>query len=240
MTFILGSRCSDGVILIADRKVTLSDGELGFDFDRDKLFGILSHIVLGSSGSTDSFELFRLNAMSYVRTNVVPIDDIVLKLSELTHNINKKYEWRYDTDFDVLIAMQYKDRMSSLTYVSSNGLPHPVNKYHTSGSGSKYAKIFLQKIWNENMTMKQVAEVGYFIIKYIEEFELDLSVGVGYKRPQIWFLPDKYEENEKHEITSRGDTQAYEDEMIGFESRASQTLKKHENHLKKLFRYDAF
>jgi hypothetical protein len=80
--------------------------------------------------------------------------------------------------------------------------------------------------------MKQVAELGYFVIKYIEDFQLDLSVGIGHKRPQIWYLPDYYKENEKHEITSAGDIQASEDEMIEFETNASQTLKKHENHVK--------
>jgi tripartite motif-containing protein 71 len=41
------------------------------------------------------------------------------------------------------------------------------------------------------MKMKQVGELGYYIIKHIEEFELDSSVGVGNNRPQIWFIPDK-------------------------------------------------
>jgi proteasome subunit B (beta)-like protein len=128
MTFILGSRCKDGVVLVADRKVTLLHNEIGFDFDRDKLYGILSHIILGSSGSTDSFELFRLYVSRTVRTSAIPLDDIVLKLCEVTHDINKKYDWRYDTVFDVLVGMQYTDRPSVLTYINLNGLPHTVNK----------------------------------------------------------------------------------------------------------------
>jgi hypothetical protein len=39
--------------------------------------------------------------------------------------------------------------------------------------------------------MKQVAELDYFIIKYIEKYYLDLSVGVNTDKPQIWFIPDK-------------------------------------------------
>lgn len=38
--------------------------------------------------------------------------------------------------------------------------------------------------------MKEAAAVGYFIIKYIETFELDLSVGIGKNSPQIWFVPN--------------------------------------------------
>ena len=44
MTFILGARCKDGVVLISDKKVTL---DYGADFDfRDKFFGDLRHVKL--------------------------------------------------------------------------------------------------------------------------------------------------------------------------------------------------
>lgn len=47
MTFILGSRCTDGVVLVADRKVTIAEGE---DYDEcDKLVGEIGHFVYGSS-----------------------------------------------------------------------------------------------------------------------------------------------------------------------------------------------
>ena len=67
MTFILGARCKDGVVLISDKKVTL---DYGADFDyREKLFGDLRHVIIGSSGSTDTFEYFRGYIMDYVNTN---------------------------------------------------------------------------------------------------------------------------------------------------------------------------
>jgi hypothetical protein len=42
------------------------------------------------------------------------------------------------------------------------------------------------------MTMVDTAEMGYFIIRYIERFELDLTVGTGQDKPypQIRFIPD--------------------------------------------------
>ncbi len=45
--------------------------------------------------------------------------------------------------------------------------------------------------------MREVAEVGYFIIKYIEKFKLDESVGMGKFYPLIWYIPDYYVENKK-------------------------------------------
>jgi 20S proteasome alpha/beta subunit len=57
MTFILGAKCADGVVLIADRKITLlfKDG-LNFDY-RKILFAEIRHVVFGSSGSTGELRI---------------------------------------------------------------------------------------------------------------------------------------------------------------------------------------
>ena len=78
--------------------------------------------------------------------------------------------------------MQYKDKPSTLTYINAYGLTHEITGFHTIGSGGRYAKVLLrvQDLYDNNMTMKEVAEIGYFIIKYIEYFELDFSVGIDH------------------------------------------------------------
>ena len=54
------------------------------------------------------------------------------------------------------------------------------------------------------MNMEEVGELGYFIIKYIQRFELDLTVGVDNIRvtndkPQIWFIPDNVDDYQADE-----------------------------------------
>jgi hypothetical protein len=70
-----------------------------------------------------------------------------------------------------------------------------VKGYDIIGSGAPYAKLFPKKCWNGQMTMEQVAELGYFIIKYIDNFGLNFTVG---GEPVIWFIPDN-ERDEKGE-----------------------------------------
>ncbi len=53
MTYILGSRCEDGVVLIADRMVTY-EGGIWHEYD-DKLIGDLGGIIVGYSGSRGYF-----------------------------------------------------------------------------------------------------------------------------------------------------------------------------------------
>jgi 20S proteasome alpha/beta subunit len=87
MRFILSTKCTDGVVLIADRKVILfaKDG-LNFEY-RKKLFAELRHLVFGSSGSTGDYELFRSRVQSHIRKNNILIDDIINVLSDIAFKL---------------------------------------------------------------------------------------------------------------------------------------------------------
>ena len=197
MTFILGARCKDGVVLISDKKVTF---EYGADFDfRDKLFGDLRHVIIGSSGSTDTFEYFRGYIMDYVDTNrnnrkAIGYDNIITKLSHIVYDTNRRHKFQNESNFQLLVAVGFANKKSSLTYVSAHGWPRTIDGCVAIGSGENYAKIFLKHIWKQDMTMKQVGEIGHFAIKYIEEFALDQTVGVDGKHPQIWFIRDRHDD----------------------------------------------
>jgi 20S proteasome alpha/beta subunit len=57
MTYILGANCTDGVVLVGDRKITLDNGA-AHEFE-DKLFVLTPWMVVGSSGISGLFEKFR-------------------------------------------------------------------------------------------------------------------------------------------------------------------------------------
>jgi 20S proteasome alpha/beta subunit len=234
MTFILGCRCPDGVLLAADKKVTLIDnGSVEFDY-REKLFVLFRHIIVGSSGSTDNFELFRGSVIDYHNRHPdeITFDNVVTTLSPIVYKLNKRYNFQYDFAFDTLVATQPPDRPSSLNFISRNGLPHEVIDYCAVGSGKTYAKVFLEKSWDKDMMMEQVAELAYFIIKYIEDFKLNSGVGVGDHEPQIWFIPN----NKRDEEGRKWDGLATKAQLEQFQINANNRLKKHEADLIGLFK----
>jgi hypothetical protein len=97
--------------------------------------------------------------------------------------------------------------------------------YKAIGTGEPYGSIYLKQNWQPDMTTKQVAELGYFIIKYIEKFYLDLSVGVNVDKPQIWFIPD-------NEVDHSADVQLLDE----YEENTRKRLERiEENKLHKLF-----
>lgn len=191
MTFILGSRCIDGVVMIADKKVTL--GDCSEHYYENKLFGEIRHVIFGAAGSTNLFELYRGYVRDYIRThpNDVTYKNADFKLAEFAFEIYKKYDFNPNYNYSIVVARALPDSDSNLTVISGNGLPLKIDGCIAIGSGQGYTKIFLNKVWHKDMTMEQVAELGYFIIKYIEGFQLNLTVGVNEGYPQIWFVPDR-------------------------------------------------
>ena len=94
-------------------------------------------------------------------------------------------------DLDVLIAEQIEDK-SELHYVGAFGGHIPITEYDTIGRGRPYGSLFLDLLWKPDMTMKQVAELGYFVIALVERHFLDATIGIGDDRPQVFFIPDHH------------------------------------------------
>ncbi len=189
MTYILGSICSDGVVLVADRKVTLGGGASS-EYE-DKLFSDIFWMVVGSSGISGLFEKFRERLSSKINTpdwdKTIPT--LTSHIEVITRELNTQYREVLGGEvFDVLLGIRTTTD-ALLKYVHPIGFAEGVRRYKVIGHGEPYGSSFLKQWWRSDMTMLDVAELGSFIIKYIQECELDNTVGVGNGYPQVWTIP---------------------------------------------------
>jgi hypothetical protein len=87
--------------------------------------------------------------------------------------------------------------------------------------------------------MEQAAELGYFAIKYIENFELNMTVGVNDGSPQIWFVPDderNNETNEKIDYQITPDKPETQEIFDSIRDNVNRKLARHRRHINQLFR----
>jgi 20S proteasome alpha/beta subunit len=198
MTFILGSKCKDGVVLVADRKVSFPEtGNLRY---RTKLF-VGNPIVVGTAGFISGLDILRDHFIK-VASNLdksVNADSLKQKLENIANNINKEFKEVKNQGHDLLIVMKTNDKGATLHRFYPGGSFDPVEDYEAIGSGEPYGSVFLKLLWGRERTMQEVAELGFFIIKYIEDLKLNDSV-VGDQDPQICFIPDHGEINEAGSI----------------------------------------
>ena len=194
MTFILGSRCFDGVVIIADTKFTTSNGPTIYSYNHGKTTGEFSGYLTAFSGDRHKFERFRSEIREFRSTMPyqISIDRMLIGMSEIMERINTSSD-----GFELLVGISgayFPDRKSMLKHFYTHGGYVPVNTYKVIGS-EPFGKIYL-RYWHPNMTMKEVAELGYYIIKYIQYFNLDESVGVDEDYPvEITFIPDNPTDN---------------------------------------------
>lgn len=188
MTLILGSKCIDGIVLIGDKKMTRTSGSSTYE---DKLFQDVPNVVLGASGVVGLYDKFRTEIFSILQQNPnMKPSEFISESERLVFELNRKYVERTRGGTIELLVANGKLLTGELQYVSPNGVGEVVRRYQMIGSGEPYAEFFLKKLWRQNMTMREVAILGWAILKIIEENALDEAVGVKEEVPQIVFVPD--------------------------------------------------
>jgi 20S proteasome alpha/beta subunit len=198
MTYILGSRCHDGVVIIADTKFTTSNGPITEQYDVDKITGEFPGYITAFSGKRHKFERFRSEIREFLSTqpSQPSFDRMLIGMSDIMNIINT----RSLDGFELLVGISgayFADKKSVLKHFYTHGGYVPVNTYKVIGS-EPFGKIYL-RYWRDHMSMKEVGELGYFIIKYIQNFKLDDAVGVDEGHPvHIRFIPDN-PQNDKHD-----------------------------------------
>jgi 20S proteasome alpha/beta subunit len=217
MTYILGARCSDGVVLIGDTKVTTDYGaherfikKIDIPLHKDCI-GVnspLNEIVMGSAGIASVYEALKNKMTIKVRISFKKtatqahelqvlqtksgFEDLVLQsIRELYQDYGQdRYELM--NELKTICASRLDGARASLIVFHPDGSPEQViDDYRAIGCGEPHGSIFLKKMWSPDWTMEQTAKLGIFIIKYINHMKLDNRVGFSDEfLPQVFYIPD--------------------------------------------------
>lgn len=201
LTYILGARCTDGVVLIGDTKIT-TEGGTDHTYGK-KILKQLNNIVIGASGIGGLFEEFQSRMLTVVRLTVQQYGDnsvyvtteegflsLVTNVIREMHNIYGKDSYKIENNLQILCASRINPD-AKLTLFYGSGNQETVKKNNAIGYGRYCASVFHKNMLYENMSMKETAKVGLFIIQCIQEMGLNESVGYDDKcLPQVVYIPD--------------------------------------------------
>ena len=184
MTYILGARCPDGVVIVADKRVTESNGEVRYE---NKTFCNIEQAVWASAGTREDFGWFshRINekaAESIPQHKLLPIVSDVIQEGRRMGLLQ---------DFELLFGIRFPaKRTSQLFFFNRDGGSREISDYFVIGRGEPVGRLMLKKFYRSDLPTFKVAVLGIFIIRYIESEHLDDSVGIDGEKPTIWWLPD--------------------------------------------------
>lgn len=100
----------------------------------------------------------------------VRLDELSLRIKDIMRVLDNHYRIFYK--FDVLVGVSTNEG-AKLRYFYQDGRPEIVDKYKAIDNGAPYSSIFLKTHSRKDITMDEVADLAYFIIRYIEKFKLD-------------------------------------------------------------------
>ena len=183
MTYIIGSKCSDGILLLSDSRVTR-----GYDINEDvKILQPIPNVVLAASGVTGIFTKFVSQLDFRIKSSQIQTWDGLMNLVEdLSVELDQRYRKRVLGTIDVLIATKQTEKTAELYAVGREGLAEEVKKWISIGHGEPYGAPFFKAMWNKDLTMKENAQLATFVLKIIDHYKLDNSVD---SKPQIWYVP---------------------------------------------------
>ena len=194
MTYILGARCKDGVVLVGDTKITV-ENDADFEYE-DKINYKFDTAVFGSSGASGLYQNFQNMIMTKIRygAKIKTEEEFLNLIGDTILEMRRHYgEDRYliNEGLDILCASRIGGKKAHLTAFNGYGIPEPINGIRSIGHGYPYGKIFTNRLWNPKMTMEQTAKLGLFIIEVIKKMKLDYTVGYTAKvLPQVAVIPD--------------------------------------------------
>ncbi|MGQ0605951.1 MAG: hypothetical protein ACT4OD_03220 [Candidatus Nitrosotenuis sp.] len=215
MTLIIGARCRDGTVIVGDKKVT--GGAKPFT-EKIRRLGGLDSIIFTAAGIESLFEEY-LEEVSRVvlhEANLVQSQNeenpkkpaLGYSTTDFKHacvNVLKKMKEVY-SELEEHVA--FENALQVLFAVPEIGIngqiyrlygmdmlgcyPIPIEEGKIQQIGHKgIGDIFLKSLDGKDYSMRDVARIGSFIIKYVERERISDIIGVGDGDPQVWFIDDK-------------------------------------------------
>ena len=192
MAYIIGARCTDGVVLISDRK-TMRGTTASY---KEKLMPVLRNGIVGGAGSIGLIDILSDEITKQVNTKqITELYQLLKFIEDKSLELSERYEYRIG-GFGVLIGIRVTNESQLYNIVTNSGFAEPVKEYISIGSGEPHGTFLLKYLWDKDMNMMDFANLGYFSIKYVTNFGLDDGVGGD---PIMWFIPDVVEEAKNEE-----------------------------------------
>ena len=207
MTLIIGVRCKDGVILAGDKKVVEGTNISS----EEKITSLPLNIHVAGAGVKEIIDKFneRIPSILEERRNFnfngmkkenpdIKIENVLFyvrnyEFLEDCEGLLSKLSQRYIDEVhrfwhsDILVGV-IVDTAAELHHLDTlNCLDSKRRGFKCIGSGAPYAEFILKGLWNEDLTMREMAQICNFVIKEVEKCGIDNNVGEGV---QIIFVPD--------------------------------------------------
>ena len=192
MTCVIGAKCAEGCVIISDTRILRE-----FEATNESKINLLwEKVVSVGAGSTAMLDNFSTELAESEIPNEPNFTMIVKKIEDITHKLLARYRPRIgeDSDFEALVMglKNFDTGDPYLRHVYSRGFSEEIKDFAIIGHGAPYTASFFKLLYDNMLSVNELAILGYFAISLTVGLGLDQSVGFGKLGPEVVLLkPDE-------------------------------------------------
>ena len=222
LTAIIGAICLDGIVLVADSKITRINNEKLESTIKKKMAGDLAHFLMSYTGPKLTFDIFRKfivgDLLIDLATNTTRFNNHIERASNCIDEINKVAASGNKIQ---ILAVSHARRNSILYHVNEDGSRRRIEDYVSIGSGQEVADYFCKTLSHGQITMKAFATEAFLAIKFMDQNRPDLRAGGP---PTVQYM----------NYNKEGDDEASSEDINEFERYAEKYLKNLDRQMKSI------
>ena len=187
MTCVIGAKCADGCVIIADKRI-LREFEAS---NESKINLFWKKIVSAGAGKTAIYDSFSTELEESKLPNEPDFTKAVKTIEDIAHNLQARYRPRMDCyDFEAFVMglKNFDNGDPYLRLVSDQGISEEINTFAIIGHGAPYTTPFFKLMYDNMLSVNELAILGYFAISLTVLLELDQTVGFNQLGPDVVVL----------------------------------------------------
>lgn len=193
MTCIIGAKGAEGCAIISDTRV-LREFEANNESKINKLWDKVVSVGAGNTAILDNF------SAELVKSELPSTPDFgkaVKTIEDIAHELQARYRPRIGEDYDfqaLVMGLKNFDKGDPyLRRVYGQGVSEEIKDFAIIGHGAPYTATFFKLLYDNMLSVNELAVLGYFAISLTVFLGLDQTVGFNQLGPEAIVLKSNEE-----------------------------------------------
>lgn len=188
MTCIIGAKCADGCVIIADTRVLRE-----FRSSNESKISLLwDKVIVAGEGNTAVLDNFTEELSRVALPETPNFGKVAKTVEDVVQGLQARYRPRIAEEFEfraLVMGLQSFDAGDpNVRLVYSEGISEEVKDFVIIGHGAPNAVPLFRLLYDNMLTVNELAVLGFFTIAFVSFLGLDETVGFDKLGPEAVIL----------------------------------------------------
>lgn len=193
MTCVIGAKCAEGCVIVSDTRVLRE-----FEASNESKINLLwDKVVTVGEGNTAVLDNLAAELSKSELPSTPDFGKVVKIIEDIANNLQARYRPRIESDYEfqalVMGLQNFNNGDPYLRRVHGEGISEEVKNLAIIGHGAPYVAPLFNLLYDNMLSVNELAVLGYFAISSIVFLGLDQTVGFTQLGPEAVVLKSNEE-----------------------------------------------